>query len=205
MKKTMLQFALVLILAISLVSCYPGDDVSVKDMDTTSTFYKKSEFTNPPKSAIIYWDVAQLKGEDGDDIEYNGDIDDEILNTTLDNLVKLYGVDNVYIFTQADIPYPTPSNSNVKIIKRNDPIPQVDAAVIPSIILRENTSVGVIYPRVSSYGVGTVILTMDTTISGSNEEPSWTALMRGLLSSSNGSSRTISGINKAFEQSPYLN
>jgi len=47
MKKTMLPFAMVLILAISLVSCYPGDDVSVKDMDTTSTFYKKSDFQNP--------------------------------------------------------------------------------------------------------------------------------------------------------------
>ena len=218
MKKTMLQFAMVLILAISLVSCYPGDDVSVKDMDTTSTFYKKSEFTIPPKSAIIYWDVAQLKGEDGDDIVYNGDIDEEILNTTLDNLVKLYGVDNVYIFTQADIPYPAPGNSNVKIIKRNDPVPQVDAAVIPSIILRENTSVGVIYPPclpgwwgwycyppvvgVSSYGVGTVVLSMHT---NSQSDPSGTALMRGLLSSSSDSNRTISGINKAFEQSPYLN
>ncbi len=89
MKKTILKITMVFILAAVLVSCYPGDDVSVKNLDTTSTFYKKSDFTNPPKSAIIYWDVAQLKGDDGDDIDYKGDIDDEILNTTLDNLVGL--------------------------------------------------------------------------------------------------------------------
>jgi len=136
-------------------------------------------------------------------------------------LVKLYGVENVWIFNQDDILFPTPNNSDVKIINRNDPIPQVDAALIPSIILRENTSVGIIYPPclpgwwgwycyppvvgVSSYGVGTVVLAMDTTIGGNSEEPSWTAFMRGLLSSSSNSSRIISGINKAFEQSPYLN
>ena len=220
MKKTMLKFVAVFILATLLVSCYPGDDVSVKDLDTTSTFYKKSDFTTPPKSAMIYWNVTQLKGEDGDDIDYSGEIDAEVLNTTLDNLVKLYGVDHVYIFTTKDVVLPVPNNSNVRIVKRGDQIPSVDAAIIPSIVLREKTSVGIIYPPclpgwwywycfppvigASSYGVGTVILTMDATIN-SGSDPSWTALMRGLLSSSSSSSRTVSRINQAFEQSPYLN
>lgn len=219
MKKTMLKIAMVFVLAAVLVSCYPGDDVSVKDLDTTSTFYKKLEFTNPPKSAIIYWDVAQLKGDDGDDIDYKGDIDDEILNTTLDNLVGLYGVDNVYIFSKEDVLFPVPSNSGVQVIKFGETVPTVDAAIVPAIVLRENTSVGIIYPPclpgywywycyppivdVTSYGVGTVVLTMHTNFQ-SGSDPSWTALMRGLLSSS-GSSRTIEGINQAFEQSPYLN
>ncbi len=220
MKKTALKFVMVLALAVVLTSCYPGGDITVKDLDTTSTFYKKIDFTTPPKSVIIYWDVAQLKGEDGDDIDYKGEIDDEILNTTLDNLVSLYGVDQVYIFSNNDQVFPVPSNPGVRVIKRNEQVPPVDAAVVPSIVLRENTSVGIIYPPclpgywywycyppvvgVTSYGVGTVILTMNTKLQ-SGSDPSWTALMRGLLSSSSNGSRTVSGVNKAFEQSPYLN
>jgi len=219
MKKIMLKIAMVLTLAVVLVSCYPGDDVSVKDLDTTSTFYKKSDFQNPPKSAIIYWDVAQLKGDDGNDFEYGGEIDDEILNTALDNLVDLYGVDNVFIFSNRDQVLPVPNNSEVQVIKFGGIVPDVDAAVVPSIVLRENTSVGIIYPPclpgywywycyppivdVSSYGVGTVVLSMHINQSGS--DLSWSAMVRGLLSSSSNGERTIKGINQAFKQSPYLN
>ena len=215
----MLKIAMVLTLAVVLVSCYPGDDVSVKDLDTTSTFYKKSDFQNPPKSAIIYWDVAQLKGDDGNDFEYGGEIDDEILNTALDNLVDLYGVDNVFIFSNRDQVLPVPNNSEVQVIKFGGIVPDVDAAVVPSIVLRENTSVGIIYPPclpgywywycyppivdVSSYGVGTVVLSMHINQSGS--DLSWSAMVRGLLSSSSNGERTIKGINQAFKQSPYLN
>ncbi len=126
------------------------------------------------------------------------------------------GVDNVYIFSKDDVLFPIPSNSGVKVIKFGETVPTVDAAIVPAIVLRENTSVGIIYPPclpgywycyppivdVTSYGVGTVV-TMHTNFQ-SGSDPSWTALMRGLLSSS-GSSRTIEGINQAFEQSPYLN
>jgi hypothetical protein len=219
MKKIMLKIAMVFTLAVVLVSCYPGDDVSVKDLDTTSTFYKKSDFQNPPKSAIIYWDVAQLKGDDGNDFEYGGEIDDEILNTALDNLVDLYGVDHVFIFSNRDQVLPVPNNSEVQVIKFGGVVPDVDAAVVPSIVLRENTSVGIIYPPclpgywywycyppivdVSSYGVGTVVLSMHINQSGS--DLSWSAMVRGLLSSSSNGERTIKGINQAFKQSPYLN
>jgi hypothetical protein len=219
MKKIMLKITTVFTLAVVLVSCYPGDDVSVKDLDTTSTFYKKSDFQNPPKSAIIYWDVAQLKGDDGNDFEYGGEIDDEILNTALDNLVDLYGVDHVFIFSNRDQVLPVPNNSEVQVIKFGGVVPDVDAAVVPSIVLRENTSVGIIYPPclpgywywycyppivdVSSYGVGTVVLSMHINQSGS--DLSWSAMVRGLLSSSSNGERTIKGINQAFEQSPYLN
>ncbi|MCF6224099.1 MAG: hypothetical protein L3J34_10275 [Flavobacteriaceae bacterium] len=223
MKKTVLKIAMIFVLATLFTSCYPGNDVSVEDLDTTSTFYKASDFTNAPKSAMLYWDVAQLKAGDGDDIDYKGEIDDEILNTTLDNLVDLYGVDNVWIFTNNEQPIPVPSNPNVKVIKRNDDVPDVDAAILPAIVLREKTSVGIIYPPclpgwwgwwcyppmvgVSSYGVGTVVLSMSTSFNGTITEPSWTGVMRGLLSSSasSNSNRTISGIDQAFEQSPYLN
>lgn len=220
MKKIALKFVIVLALAVMFTSCYPGDDVSVKDLDTTSTFYKKADFKNPPNSAIIYWEVSQLKGEDDNDYDYNGEIDAEILNTTLDNLVSLYGIDHVYIFSKNDQVFPVPSNPKVPVIKWNEQVPDVDAAIVPAIVLRKNTSVGIVYPPcypgwwgwwcyppivgVSEYGVGTVMLSMSTSFEGA-ADPSWTAFMRGLLSSSSSSSRTIEEINQAFEQSPYLN
>jgi hypothetical protein len=51
--------------------------------------------------------------------------------------------------------------------------------------------------------VGTVVLSMHINQSGS--DLSWSAMVRGLLSSSSNGERTIKGINQAFEQSPYLN
>lgn len=214
-------FALVILTTV-LNSCYPDGDVNLSDLDTVSTFYTENDFNPAPGSVIIYWDVAQLKGNDGDDIPYTGEIDDEILNTTLDNLVKLHGASNVYIYSNSGgTPFPTPSNSSVAIITSNDPIPNVEAGIVPSIILRKNTQASIIYPPclpgywqwwcyppvigVSTYNVGTVLLELTDRRSG-NSSSSWTAVLRGLLSSStsSNSTRTIEGVNQAFNQSPYL-
>ena len=208
-------------------SIYSGSGVSFllsgrrcvcKRLGYDKYFLQKVRFQNPPKSAIIYWDVAQLKGDDGDDFDYAGQIDGDILNTALDNLVDLYGVDHVFIFSNRDQVLPVPNNSDVEVIKFGGIVPDVDAAVIPAIVLRKNTSVGIIYPPclpgywgwycyppivdVSTYGVGTVVLSMHT---NSQRDPSWTALMRGLLEPSSNGDRTVKGINQAFKQSPYLN
>jgi len=207
----------------TLYSCYPGNDVYIEDLDTITTLYEEDDFVTAPSSAMIYWDVAQIKGEDGDDITYLGEIDDEILNTTLDNLVELYGVGNVYIYSNTAIPNPVPSNSNVTIITDPNAVPAVDATIIPSIVLRLNTETSIIYPPclpgwwywwcyppvviVDTYSVGTVILELIDVRDGLQADSSWTVVVRGLLSSSetSNSNRTIYGVNKAFDQSPYLN
>lgn len=209
------------ILTIVLNSCYPDANVNIEDLDTVSTFYNESDFSPAPSSAIIYWDVAQLKGDDGDDIAYNGEIDPEILNTTLDNLVSLYGASNVYIYSKTVTPVPTPSNSGVTVITSDDPFPALEAALVPSIILRKNTQASIIYPPclpgywywychppvvgISSYSVGTVLLDFIDLRTGNNSS-SWNVSIRGLLSSSasSNSTRTIEGVNQAFKQSPYL-
>ncbi|MCO4821150.1 MAG: DUF4136 domain-containing protein [Flavobacteriaceae bacterium] len=209
------------IVTLVLNSCYPDGDVNLEDLDTVSTFYTENDFNPAPSSAIIYWDVAQLKGDDGDDIAYNGEIDDEILNTTLDNLVSLYGASNVFIYSKSETPFPTPNNASVTVITSNDPAPQVEAGIVPSIVLRKNTQASIIYPPclpgfwywycyppvvgVSSYSVGTVLLELTDLRSGGTSA-SWNAIIRGLLSSSSSSnsSRTIEGVNQAFNQSPYL-
>jgi len=206
-----------------LFSCYPGGDVSVSDLDTVTTFYESSSFNPAPNSVIIYWNVSQILGDDGNDLPYDEEVDDEILNTTLNKLVALYGESNVYIYSSSETPSPAPSNPNVTIITPNDAVPNVDASLIPSIILRENTNVSIIYPPclpdwwywycyppyvdISSYSSGTVVLQlMDLRQGLDNPETAWTAYIKAVLSSqSSNSSRTVSGINQAFNQSPYLN
>lgn len=222
MKNTILKVLILFVFITSIYSCYPDEDIHIDDLDTVSTFYDEVSFSTAPASAIIYWDVAQLEGSDGDDIPYNGQIDDEILNTTLDNLVSLYGVDNVYLFSNTETPVPAPNNTAVEIITSEDVMPIVDVSVVPSIILRLNSSTSIIYPPclpgwwywfcyppivdVSYYSVGTVLLDMTDLRTGTLDS-SWRAFMRGLLSASDSSNsnRAIKGINDAFIQSPYLN
>lgn len=145
--KQIKNIALLFIVAITLQACYPGDSIPIADLDTTSTFYIEEDF-NPtaPASAAILWDVARIISNDPDnDLDYNGEVDSEILNTTLDNLVKIYGVGNVYIVSETDVPSPTPSNSQVTIVTPNDQAPNVEGVYASSIKLTRET-VGVVYP-----------------------------------------------------------
>ncbi len=223
MKKEILKFVMLFSVTTLLFSCYPGNDTDLEDLDTVTTIFNTDDFSTSPKSAIVIWKVVEIKGEDGDNIPYHGEIDSEILNTTLDNLVDMYGVDNVYIASVTDTPSPVPSNSNVEIIKQHDPDPNADMAVLPSILLRKNVGVGWTYPPYwwwgcwycwyypvpyyYDYEVGTVMVSMkDPNRLGNEEGSSWTTFIRGLLSSNNSfnKDRTVKGVNQAFDQSPYL-
>ncbi len=219
----MLNFITLFIVTSLLFSCYPGGDTDIEDLDTATTVYKKTDFNSAPKSAIVVWKVVEIKGDDGNNLPYRGEIDKEILNTTLDNLVDLYGVDNVYIVSPSENPTPTPSNSQVEIITQNDPDPNADMAILTSILLRKNVEIGWTYPPYwwwgcyycwyypvpyyIDYEVGTVLVSMkDSDQVGDDTGPSWTGIIRGLLSSSNtfNADRAVSGIDQAFDQSPYL-
>lgn len=226
-------------LATILYGCYPGGSIPIDDLDTTSTFYVEADFTPPHASAAIFWDVAKLENDNDKDLPYNGEVDDEILNTTLDNLVALYGVSNVYIISESATPVPTPSNSNVTVIS-DGTTPDVEAVYSPSIKLTRET-VGVVYPgypwypgwgggwwgpgwggcyycgypptvSYQQYDVGSVILDLVdvrkfvNSVPPDEITPSWVAINRGLISSNSSfnAERVVTGINKAFEQSPYL-
>ncbi len=245
LKKAGLIFS-VLAIGVIVQACYPGDSIPISDLDTVTTLYNEDDMANPPKSAALIWEVVPIVDSTDLDnnIPYNGEVDDEILNTTLTELVKLYGEQNVYIIWKdsTTAPRPTPVNSNVTIVTPADPEPNVDALVAPSIILRKKT-VAVVYPGYgwwggwwggwypgypgypcyycgypptvgyAQYEVGSVVLDLfdlrklpDTGLPSEDYEPSWLAVMRGLLSSDQNfnSERVVSGIQQAFEQSPYL-
>ncbi len=224
-------------------ACYPGDSIPISDLDTVTTVYNSDDFANgAPTSAGIIWQVAQDTSRTDNNLDYNGEVDDEILNTTLEELIKIYGVDSVYIIwgDPDNNPDPMPGNPNVKILVDGDPVPYIGALYTASVILNEKT-VGIVYPGYPWYGggwwggwypgypcyycyypptvgyqkyeVGTIVLDMYdlAKILGQNPvpdnpDPSWVGAMRGLLSSNpeSNAARTVSGIQQAFAQSPYL-
>jgi hypothetical protein len=240
--KLPVRFLWVFAAIIILQACYPGDSIPITDLDTTTTLYNSDDLATAPTSAAIVWEVVQIEDDTEDDLPYDGEQDEAILNTTLQELVKIYGVSNVVIISENAVPVPTPSNSNViVVIPTVDPIPSVNTIYAPSVVLRKQTIVytypgypwwggggwwggypgygGCYYCGYPSYGsasyqTGTVVLEMydlRKIVGGvipEDYDMSWIAAMKGLLSNnqtpSAATSRVISGIEKAFEQSPYL-
>jgi len=137
-----------------LQACYTGGSIPLTDLDTTSTFYNTDDLAIAPTSAAIVWEVVHVELGDNDDLPYNGEADDEILNTTLDELVKLYGESNVVIISQTATLSPAPNNPNVKVVEPTvDPVPNVETLYAPSVILR-NKDVAIIYPGYPWWGGG---------------------------------------------------
>lgn len=228
---------------IILQSCYPIDSIPIADLDTATTLYNTDDLATAPTSAALVWEVVQVLSDDGDDLDYDGEADDEILNTTLDHLVELYGQDNVVIISETATLIPSVNGAypNVRIVvPGTDPVPSVETVYAPSVVLRNKTVIytypgypwwgggwwgwypgypgGCYYCGYPSYGsttyeVGTVLLEMYDTrnIPASGPIPgeldmSWIAIMKGMIGTNpnTNSTRVISGIQQAFEQSPYL-
>ena len=149
--KIKLKSIWLLALFVVLQACYPGGSIPIADLDTTSTFYNTDDLATAPTSAALIWQVVHLELGDDDDLAYNGEIDSEILNTTLDELVTLYGEGNVVIICETATLSPPATNTNIVVIDPNvDPEPSVEALYAPSILLR-NKAIGIVYPP---YGWG---------------------------------------------------
>ena len=153
--KEPVRFLWVLASIIIMQACYPTNgSIPITDLDTTSTLYNTDDLVTAPTSASIVWDVVQIENDDETDLPYNGEQDEAILNTTLEELVKLYGEGNVVIISETATPMPTPSNANVAVIIPNvDPIPSVTTLYAPSIVLRKETIVYT-YPGYPWWGGG---------------------------------------------------
>ncbi len=152
--KLPVRYLWVLASIIILQACYPGGSIPISDLDTTTTLYDTDDLATAPTSAAIVWEVVQEKSDDGDDLDYDGEADDEILNTTLDELVKLYGAANVYIISETPTPVPAPGNTNVAIVVPTvDPLPTVETVYAPKVVLR-NKQITIIYPGYPWWGGG---------------------------------------------------
>ena len=219
-----------MVLASLVYACYPGGSIPIEDLDTVTTLFQAEDFETPPTSVALSMNVVRIEGGDENDIPYNGEVDDEILQTTLEQLVLLYGADSVFqIFDEADLPQ----------------LSNVTAVVIPNIILRQ-IIIGTVYPgwgyggwyggwypggcyycynppyvSYSSYEGGAIVLDMydldavrkavedngGMIPDGFELEPSWISKFSGLVSNNSefNAQRVEEGIVQGFAQSPYLN
>lgn len=227
--KSVLKVSMVLVMAIFLNACYPTDTIPIADLDTVTTLYQAEDFVVKPKTAALNYTVIRIEGDDPDnDLPYDGEVDDEILETTLQELQALYGAENVVtIRSEADLAA----------------LDTIDVLVVPHIVLKSVT-VGTVYPgwgyggwyggwypgyggcyycgyppyvNYQTYEGGSVVLDMWNTkiirkliddnggqIPDDGEiDPSWLANFTGLISSqpSSNSQRVIDGIVQAFDQS----
>ena len=188
----------ILVLALSLASCYPGGveyyedtDVVYTDFEPDYNFSAMGTYSMPDSVVKISGDV--IEGEDPEFIKepYNT----QIITRIADNMADLG-------WTRVDDP--------------------ADADLVLFPASWTNTTIyywydywcwwsyyycgwGWGYPSVSSYTTGTMVMTL---VADGEEyvEPSrvWTGAVNGLLSGANNINRIYKGIDQTFEQSPYL-
>lgn len=188
----------ILVLALSLASCYPGGIEYYEDTDVVYTDYEQefdflsmSTYSMPDNVVMISGDI--IDGEDPEFIKepYNT----QIINRIAENMADLG-------WTRVDDP--------------------VDADLVLFPASWTNTTIyywydywcwyypyycgwGWGYPSVSSYTTGTMVMTL---VADGEEyvEPFrvWTGAINGLLSGANNINRIYKGIDQTFEQSPYL-
>ena len=119
-----------MMLASVLYACYPGGSIPIEDLDTVTTLYDSDDFVKVPTSAALSMNVVRIEGGDENDLPYDGEADDVILQTTLAQLIELYGADSVFqINSKADLPI----------------LDDVSVVVVPNIILRQ-VIIGTVYP-----------------------------------------------------------
>ena len=188
----------ILVLALSLASCYPGGieyyedtDVVYTDYEVDYDFLSMSTYSMPDNVVKISGNITE--GEDPEFIKepYNT----QIITRIAENMADMG-------WTRVDDP--------------------VDADLVLFPASWTNTTIyywydywcwyypyycgwGWGYPSVSSYTTGTLVMTL---VADGEEyvEPSrvWTGAVNGLLSGANNINRIYKGIDQTFEQSPYL-
>jgi len=190
----------ILVLALSLASCYPGGieyyedtDVVYTDYEVDYDFLSMSTYSMPDNVVRISGNI--IEGEDPEFIKepYNT----QIINRIAENMADL-GWTRVDDPADADLVLFPASWTNTTIYYWYD----YWCWYYPYYC-----GWGWGYPSggVSSYTTGTLVMTL---VADGEEyvEPSrvWTGAVNGLLSGVNNINRIYKGIDQTFEQSPYL-
>ena len=188
----------ILVLALSLGSCYPGGieyyedtDVVYTDYEVDHDFLSMSTYSMPDDVVKITGDI--IEGEDPEFIKepYNT----QIINRIAENMADL-GWTRVIDPVDADLVLFPASWTNTTIYYWYD----YWCWYYPYYC-----GWGWGYPSYSSYTTGTLVMTL---VADGEEyvEPFrvWTGAVNGLLSGANNINRVYKGIDQTFEQSPYL-
>ena len=188
----------ILVLALSLASCYPGGIEYYEDTDVVYTDYELEYDFSAGSTYSMPDSVVKISGEiiEGEDPEF---IKEPYNTQIIDRIEK--------------------NMSDLGWTRVDDPV-DADLVLFPA--SWTNTTIyywydywcwyypyycgwGWGYPSVSSYTTGTLVMTL---VADGDDyvEPSrvWTGAINGLLSGANNINRIYKGIDQTFEQSPYL-
>jgi hypothetical protein len=195
-------------LLVAVASCYPGDVTSLSELDVVLTFQNPESDYAQLVTYSIPDTVVQID-EDSSEVAIDHSYDDDVVNKVR---ARLDG----YGWTEVSFPADTP-----------------DVFVLASAVADEYTAYtyypgywwgywGWYYPcyycypgypgyvTVTQYDAGTLLIDMIETatisLGDSTTRFAWTAAVNGVLGSSSASTvqRALAGLDKAFNQSPYL-
>ena len=189
----------ILVLALSLASCYPGGIEYYDETDVVYTNYEPDNDFSAQSTYSMPDNVVKIRGNiiDGEDPEFIKEpYNTQIITRIAENMADL-GWTRVDDPADADLVLFPASWSNTTIYYWYD----YWCWYYPYYC-----GWGWYYPGgVSSYTTGTLVMTL---VADGEEyvEPSrvWTGAVNGLLSGANNINRIYKGIDQAFEQSPYL-
>jgi len=193
-------YSSILVLALSLGSCYPGGIEYYEDTDVVYTDYEVDYDFLSMSTYSMPDNVVRISGEiiDGEDPEFIKEpYNTQIINRIAENMADL-GWTRVDDPADADLVLFPASWTNTTIYYWYD----YWCWYYPYYC-----GWGWGYPSggVSSYTTGTLVMTL---VADGEEyvEPSrvWTGAVNGLLSGANNINRIYKGIDQTFEQSPYL-
>lgn len=174
-----------------LVSCYPGDPLTVSETDVVTTFYDKNENFATKMTYARPDVVIEIIG---DSIDFSGTSNDLTIMNRIDANMAALG------YTKVD-------SSIADVI--------VGAAVTTSTWVTGGCYGGYwgwygypgwgwCYPVAYTYTTGTLIMVMWDRTQATNQNAVWVGGINGLIQGSVSTSRINDGINQAFAQSPYL-
>lgn len=193
-------------LGIILVSCYPGDDLTVSDtdivatiFDQTANFSTKLTYVRPPDVRIVT-DPDQVEG---DPTDLSPATEQQILSSIDQNMTALG-------FTPANGTDPTvtvPTVANVLVVPFVSRTTWVGSTCYPYYWDYWYGGAGACYPATYTFTTGSIIIAMLDPSKPANSQAIWAAGINGLLDGSSTSQinvRVKNAIDQAFEQSSYL-
>lgn len=194
-------------LGMSLVSCYPGDDISSSQTDIVATvpdqsadFSTKLTYSRPPTVCAV-----SDPGQSGCDIpsDIPASTEQQIL-ASIDTNMAAMG------FTPANPPDPTatsPVAADVQVLPFATRTTWAGTACYPYYWDGWYGGYGWCYPYTYTFTTGTLMIVMLVPTNPLNSSPIWSAGINGVLDGSSTSQinqRVNNAIDQAFRQSSYL-
>ena len=194
--KTISLMLLFLSIAVSLYSCYPGDEITAADTDIVATFFDKEADFSTKLTFAMPDEIIRLDDE-GNPINDPGANDQLAINRIKSNLEDAG-------FTEITAPDSITNVPDVLVVAFANKSTWVSGGCYSSWYSWYYPYYGWCYPVYYTYDIGSLVIVMIDPTESRNAL--WVAALNGILEDTNAgiADRVTDGIDQAFTQSPYL-